>query len=195
MPNVPNGRSLLAIFWPEAAALGVGLVLLGPLHVPEVAATVLALAGYGTFRLINRTAQQSDLTTEPTLKELMRQLTPYQHNPKIAPFQANLAELIALINREMSGGPISDAGLKELTRQTVSETLRITQNMAQLAQIPDPGDPVFRNYRNLLAKTTSELKTSYAAATLRDNSALANQIETSSQQLQILHNELRNEDI
>lgn len=102
---------------------------------------------------------------------------------------------MALINREMAGGPIQDAGLKELTRQTVSETLRITQNMARLAQIPDPGDPVYRNYRNLLIKTTGELKTSYTAATLRDNAALADQIESSSQQLQMLHKQLRSDEL
>lgn len=93
MPDAPTGRSLLTAFWPEAAAVGVGIVLLGPIHVPEVAATVLALAGYGAFRLINRTVQQSDLGFRPDIRRVNASIGPISAQSETRPVSSKLSRI------------------------------------------------------------------------------------------------------
>jgi len=196
MPTAPSGRSWLAAYWPEVAGVGLCLVLLGPMHVNGIVGTVLALVGYGLFRWIGGMGQKEELRPEPTLEDLLRQLGAVQASPRLLPFQNELAGFNGVIRQGLLSLPKEnqDMGLRELTRETVSEILRYAREVAALPRTPEAGSSVYQKYRSLLTESANELGKSYAAVNSKDDDALATQIEQSRTDLQSLHQQLREEE-
>ncbi len=197
-------KAKLTAYWPEAAAIALYLVLLAALHVPVVIATVLAVVGYASLRWIASSetkgegAAQSDdyFSTLPTVEQLFRQLREIQSNSKLAPFAPELSGLISTVQNGLLivPKPSQDPSVRELTRVTLDQAVLYTRQIATLPVAPGIETPVSSNYRALLRQSADELNKSYSATNLKNNAALAEQIESSSQALQTLHQQMRSED-